>query len=47
VNSQTWQNILEERGWANTYLAGDAFKQELQKDVESTEAVLKEIGLVQ
>ena len=46
VNSPTWKKILEERGWANTYLAGDAFKQQLAKDIESTQAILKDIGLV-
>ena len=46
VNSPTWTKILEERGWANTYLAGDAFKQQLAKDIESTQAILKDIGLV-
>ena len=46
MNSPTWKKILEERGWANTYLAGDAFKQQLAKDIESTQAILKDIGLV-
>jgi len=46
VNSPSWQKILQDKGWANTYLAGDAFKAELQKDIDSTQAILKEIGLV-
>lgn len=46
VNSATWQKILADKGWANTYLAGDAFAAQLQKDIESTSAILKEIGLV-
>ncbi|WEX09747.1 tripartite tricarboxylate transporter substrate binding protein [Chelativorans sp. AA-79] len=47
VNSESWQQILADKGWANTYLAGEAFQAQLQKDIESTEAILKEIGLVQ
>jgi putative tricarboxylic transport membrane protein len=47
VNSATWQKTLSDKGWANTYLAGDAFAEQLKKDNESTGAILKEIGLVQ
>lgn len=46
VNSATWQKILADKGWANTYLAGDAFAEQLKKDVEATGAILKDIGLV-
>jgi putative tricarboxylic transport membrane protein len=46
VNSPTWQKILADKGWANTYLAGDAFAAQLQKDIEATSAILKDIGLV-
>ena len=47
VESATWQEALETNGWENTFLAGDEFKAQLQADVESTEAILKDIGLVQ
>jgi len=47
VNSPTWQKILADKGWANTYLSGDAFVAQLQKDIADTSAILKEIGLVQ
>ena len=47
VNSATWQKTLADKGWANTYLAGDAFAEQLKKDTESTAAILKDIGLVQ
>lgn len=30
----------------DTYLAGDEFKAQLAKDTTSTEAILKDIGLV-
>ena len=46
VNSPAWQKTLSEKGWANTYLAGDAFSAQLKKEVEATGAILKDIGLV-
>ncbi|MGE0213541.1 MAG: Bug family tripartite tricarboxylate transporter substrate binding protein [Parvibaculaceae bacterium] len=46
VQSKSWKGILADKGWADTYLAGDAFKAQLAKDTESTAAILKEIGLV-
>jgi putative tricarboxylic transport membrane protein len=45
--SASWQELLKTKGWADTYLAGDAFKAQLDKDVASTETILKDIGLVQ
>lgn len=47
VNSASWQAILKDKGWANTYLAGDAFVSQLKQDVTATQAILKDIGLVQ
>ena len=47
VQSDTWQKTLADKGWANTYLAGDAFAEQLKADTEATAAILKEIGLVQ
>jgi putative tricarboxylic transport membrane protein len=46
VNSPAWQKALADKGWANTFLAGDAFSAQLKKDIESTSAILKDIGLV-
>jgi putative tricarboxylic transport membrane protein len=46
VKSATWQKILADKGWANTYLAGDEFNAQLKKDVDATSAILKDIGLV-
>jgi putative tricarboxylic transport membrane protein len=46
VNSPTWQKVLADKGWANTYLAGDEFAAQLKKDIEATSAILKDIGLV-
>jgi putative tricarboxylic transport membrane protein len=47
VQSASWQKVLADKGWANTYLAGDAFSEQLKKDTEATAAILKDIGLVQ
>jgi len=44
--SATWQKTLADKGWANTFLAGDAFAEQLKKDTEATATILKEIGLV-
>ncbi len=46
VNSDAWKAALETKGWANTYLAGDAFKAQLDADIAATSTVLKDIGLV-
>jgi putative tricarboxylic transport membrane protein len=44
--SAGWTSMLETKGWANTYLAGDAFGTQLAADIAATEAVLRDIGLV-
>ena len=46
VNSATWQKVLADKGWMNTWLAGDEFKAQLATEIENTTAILKEIGLV-
>ncbi len=45
--SAGWQAALASKGWANTYLAGDAFKAQLETEIAATTAVLRDIGLVQ
>lgn len=40
-----WQELVRTRGWEDAFLTGDAFAQFLQRDIQATEAVLKEIGL--
>jgi putative tricarboxylic transport membrane protein len=47
VQTDTWKEILADRGWIDTFLAGDAFAEQLEQDKASTEAILREIGLVQ
>lgn len=44
--SAGWTSVLETKGWANTYLAGDAFTEQLKADTAATETVLRDIGLV-
>ena len=46
AKSKGWQDTLKTKGWMDTYLAGDEFKAQLEKDVASTDTILKEIGLV-
>jgi putative tricarboxylic transport membrane protein len=45
--SAGWTAMLETKGWANTYLAGADFDAQLDADIAATEAVLRDIGLVQ
>jgi len=47
VDSPEWKAVLERNNWQNTFLAGDAFKTELAKNIEDTKTVLTAIGLVQ
>jgi putative tricarboxylic transport membrane protein len=47
VESEAWQNTLEERGWLGLYMPPEEFAQFLQQDREQVETVLKDIGLVQ
>ncbi|WP_127752027.1 tripartite tricarboxylate transporter substrate-binding protein [Devosia sp. 1566] len=47
VNSQSWKTTLETKGWVDTYLAGGEFAAQLAADTAATEAILKDIGLVQ
>lgn len=46
VTSENWQTQLADKGWADTYLAGDEFDAQLESDITATEAVLRDIGLV-
>jgi putative tricarboxylic transport membrane protein len=47
ATSEEWQTAIAERGWVDTYLAGDAFEAQLAADIEATSAILKDIGLTQ
>ncbi|WP_061933569.1 tripartite tricarboxylate transporter substrate binding protein [Aureimonas sp. AU22] len=47
VQTPEWKAVLERNNWVDTFLAGDAFKTELAKNIEDTRTVLTAIGLVQ
>ena len=47
ANSEGWKKALSDKGWSNTYLSGADFEAQLAKEIESTTAILKDIGLVQ
>jgi putative tricarboxylic transport membrane protein len=47
ANSETWKGILEQKGWANTFLAGDEFASYLQSQIEGTTTVLTNLGIAQ
>ena len=47
AESASWKAALETKGWVDTYLDGDAFTAQLEADTTATEAILKDIGLVQ
>lgn len=46
VKSAAWQKQLADKGWSDTYLSGPEFDAQLAQDITSTDAVLREIGLV-
>ncbi|GLK85975.1 Bug family tripartite tricarboxylate transporter substrate binding protein [Ancylobacter defluvii] len=47
AKSKAWTDMLKQKGWADTYLAGEAFDKQLAIDIANTTTVLKEIGLAQ
>jgi putative tricarboxylic transport membrane protein len=47
VKSDPWKKVLASKGWADTYLAGDAFKTYLDEQIVATTQVLKDIGVAQ
>ncbi len=44
--SQAWKDALAKNGWTDTFLAGEAFDSYLKEQITTTEAVLKDLGLV-
>jgi putative tricarboxylic transport membrane protein len=47
ATSEAWQKALADRGWIDSFEAGDAFQTQLAADITATEGILKDIGLVQ
>ncbi|QAY63823.1 tripartite tricarboxylate transporter substrate binding protein [Xylanimonas allomyrinae] len=46
TKSDAWVQTLEERGWSDAFLAGDAFDTYLQGNIAEIKGVLHDIGLV-
>jgi len=46
VKSAAWKDILKQKGWADAYLAGDAFAKFLKDEQARVRDVLKSVGLV-
>jgi len=40
-----WRALLEQRGWEDAFMTGEAFDRFIAQDIRDTETVLKEIGL--
>lgn len=47
ATSDTWQTVLAERGWVDRLLTGAELQAQLEADIAATEAILRDIGLVQ
>ena len=47
ATSEAWKKALADRGWIDSFEAGDAFQAQLASDIEATSGILKDIGLVQ
>lgn len=45
AKSDPWKKVVAAKGWADTFLAGDAFKTYLAAQVSATGAVLKDLGI--
>jgi putative tricarboxylic transport membrane protein len=45
--SQSWQDLVEQNGWDDTYLSGDEFDAFLDEEQTRVRGVLEDIGLVQ
>lgn len=47
ATSEAWAEQLAQKGWQDSFLAGDAFDEQLAKEIAATEKVLRNIGLVE
>ena len=47
ATSEPWKKALADRGWIDSFLAGEAFQTQLAADIAATSEILKAIGLVQ
>ncbi|MFT3687903.1 Bug family tripartite tricarboxylate transporter substrate binding protein [Paenirhodobacter sp.] len=46
AKSANWQKQLADKGWMDTYLSGPEFDAQLDQDIQATESILRDIGLV-
>ncbi len=44
-DSDAWQQVLEDQGWADSFVTGDEFTEYLQSESERVEGILGELGL--
>ena len=47
AESNAWKTILEQKGWANTFLAGDDFEAYLKDEISGTKDALVALGIAQ
>lgn len=47
AESDTWAEVLAERGWVNTYLDGDEFDTFVTQEIETTRGILQSVGLAE
>lgn len=47
ATSDSWQEALAARGWVDRFLTGEELEQQLAEDIAATQAILRDIGLVQ
>ncbi len=47
ATSDAWQAVLVERGWVDRLLTGEELQAQLAEDIAATEAILRDVGLVQ
>jgi len=45
--SDVWKNIVTQKGWQDTFLAGPDFQAYLNSEIEKTTATLKQLGIAQ
>ena len=47
VESDPWKNIVAQKGWQNTFLAGADFETYLDGEIEKTTRCPEELGIAQ
>jgi putative tricarboxylic transport membrane protein len=47
AESDPWKNIVAQKGWANTFLAGADFDTYLKSEIDKTTTILTQLGIAQ